>query len=124
MAFNIVVLARSRLNRGQWLDKGQQLTSNNGNYRLIMQNDGNLVIYNTKNLIWEHPIWATNTVDRGNRFIMQRDGNAVLYDSSNRPLWASGTHGTSAVYIVMQDDGNLVIYDHRDDPRWASGTHG
>lgn len=99
------------------LYKGDQLVSNNGAYRFIMQSDGNLVIYRGNT-----PLWNTNTFN-GEHFLMQRDGNAVLYGSNGQSLWSSGTHNTGANRIVMQDDGNLVIYNGNNAPVWASGTH-
>jgi hypothetical protein len=62
-----------------------------GPYRLIMQTDGNLVIYNGHN----QPIWATMTNGQGSgphRLKIQRDGNLVLYASSGA-TWASQTYG-------------------------------
>lgn len=103
----------------QQLYKDQQISSKNRIYRFIMQSDGNLVVYKLKN-----PLWASNTVGRGEHFIMQRDGNAVLYDSNGKALWSSGTHNTGANRIVMQDDGNLVVYDGNNSAKWATGTNG
>lgn len=68
----------------------QSNSSNKGvaPYKWIMQEDGNLVIYDSRNL----PIWASNTDGKGKapyRLIMQDDSNLVIYDSKNLPIWAS-----------------------------------
>jgi len=55
-------------------------------FRLSLQTDGNLVIYNAKN----QPQWNTKTNGKAaSHLIMQDDGNLVLYDTAKKPLWAS-----------------------------------
>src|SRR3990167_2084306 len=59
--------------------------------RVIMQSDGNLVIYDSSS----RPLWATNTAGSpGARLALQADGNLVVYSSSNTVLWASNTQNT------------------------------
>ncbi|WP_089107897.1 hypothetical protein [Streptomyces hyaluromycini] len=53
----------------------------------IMQNDGNLVIYDAG----AQPIWATMTQDPGSRLVVQEDGNVVIYRPDNSPAWATNT---------------------------------
>ena len=87
--------------------------------KLILQTDGNLVLYNK---IYQ-ALWASNTVGKDAfKCIMQADGNLVLYDKSNKPLWASNTFGHPNSRLVLQDDGNLVIYDENNAPVWATNT--
>ena len=53
-----------------------------------MQNDGNLVIYNSVGT----PLWASNTSGfAGARLVVQTDGNLVIYDYYGYPRWSSGT---------------------------------
>jgi len=53
--------------------------------RLVLQGDGNLVLYTSKNV----PKFNTQTHGKPARdLIMQDDGNLVLYDTNNKPLWA------------------------------------
>ncbi|MEW6736336.1 MAG: hypothetical protein AB1489_33900 [Acidobacteriota bacterium] len=62
-------------------------TNNNQNDTFVVQNDGNLVVYNSKG----SAIWASNTngkVPVG--LYLQNDGNLVLYQAT--PAWASGTN--------------------------------
>ena len=104
----------------QTLAAGQSITSRSSRFTLIMQGDGNLVIYKAPNI----PIWATMTNDRrGERVIMQSDGNLVVYTATGLPIWASKTQGHPGSRLVMQDDGNLVIYQGSR-ALWASGTNG
>lgn len=100
-------------------DNNDSLTSNNGRFRFVMQNDGNLVLYEGNSALW-----ATGTDGQDVEFcIMQGDGNLVLYlQGSGRPVWASNTDGSPGSFLVMQDDGNVVIYKPNQ-PIWATGTN-
>ncbi len=105
----------------KWLAKGDSLTSLSDTYTLVMQEDGNLVLYRVKD---NHPLWASYTNGQDVKgAIMQSDGNLVVYDSNSGPLWASGTDGKGRCFLVLQDDGNLVIYTgDTDAPVWATNT--
>ena len=112
------VYADDRLNPGEMLKRGEHLTSDNREYTLVLQRDGNLVLYDAR----QHPLWASNTQgQRVERCIMQRDGNLVLYLDNGQPVWASRTDGKPGSFLVLQNDGNLVIYQ-RAQPVWASNT--
>jgi parallel beta-helix repeat protein len=104
----------------QGLIPGQSHYSCDGRFRLVLQNDGNLVLYQDG-----MPLWATNTVgQRSAEVIMQGDGNFVLYDMAGRALWASNTPGHPGARCAIQNDGNLVVYDTSGIPLWASDTGG
>jgi hypothetical protein len=107
---------------GGALGIGQQLQSNNGRYVLVMQNDGNLVLYAGPTVVWATNTWSLPIWLRPNRAVMQDDGNFVLYSPANNPAWASGTHDHPGSRIWLQDDRNLVIYDPNSRPLWASNT--
>ena len=80
-----------RLNSNQRLDKGQELEVA-GKGRLIMQTDGNLVVYDAGNA----PKWSTGTSGRAvTHVIMQTDGNLVIYNNTT-PIWASDTWNVGA----------------------------
>ena len=62
-----------------------------GPFRLVCQNDGNLVLYDRQG----NATWSSNTWKQGTgpyRLVMQDDRNLVLYDRFNQPTWASGTN--------------------------------
>ncbi|HET9257373.1 MAG TPA: LysM peptidoglycan-binding domain-containing protein [Pseudonocardiaceae bacterium] len=115
------------LRAGENLGIDQKLTSSNGKHTLIMQGDGNLVLYTEANT----PVWATGTQGKGAvRASLQADGNLVLYTKERdrwfhkeapAPVWASHTSGEN-VRLVLQDDRNLVIYTADGRALWASGT--
>lgn len=103
------------------LNAGESITTQNR--YLVMQNDGNLVLYRFSNGQIGEALWATGT-NWGNqhRAFFQNDGNLVIYDQWNNPAWASNTHG-SGNQIVLQRDGNLVIYGKDGHAIWASNTN-
>jgi hypothetical protein len=103
----------------QLFNNNQAIVSENGRFRLVMQSDGNLVMYRNAD---ERALWATNTAQTDVlRAVMQDDGNFVLYHVNDEPAWASNTDGAPGSFIVMQNDGNLVIYQPNV-PIWASDT--
>jgi hypothetical protein len=102
------------------LTANQSLTSCNGDYTLIMQGDGNLVLYQGSTALW-----ASNTAGTAaDEAIMQGDGNFVVYTSAGSPLWASGTAGNPGADLVVQNDGNVVVYSASGAALWATGTNG
>merc|ERR1711998_717604 len=58
------------------LMKRGTLMSDNGEYRITMQGDGNLVLYNADN----DPLWASGTAgEHGAHCILQGDGHFCIY---------------------------------------------
>ena len=116
-----------RLNLDQTLMPGQSIKSNNGKAELVMQGDGNLVLYEAVTG-GGRVLWATDTWNipgaAGSRVVMQDDGNLVIYTPNNQPIWDSGTWKVDAAgaCLVVQDDGNLVIYAADGRAVWASDT--
>jgi len=86
------------LKEGQQLITGQALYSFGNAYYVILQTDGNLVIYKTG----AGSTWATNTSGSGaTRAVMQTDGNLVLYNARSQPVWASNTSGNQHPYLYV-----------------------
>jgi hypothetical protein len=121
------------LNPGEQLTIGQQLQSDNGLYALVMQQDGNLVLYEGITGSTGTAVWATNTnnpqsLARPVRAVMQPDGNFVLYSAQNNPVWAVGTAqnvGTTIVSgsrLVLQNNRNLILRSPQNTRVWASNT--
>lgn len=107
------------LDPGQVLYKGDSRTSDNGVYTLILQEDGNLVLYIAGGA---HALWASGTHGQAvSRCIMQGDGNLVIYGYPNA-IWASNTWGHPGARLVVQDDGNVVIYSTEGKALWATDT--
>jgi len=92
----------------------QMLTSINGEYVLILQTDGNMVLYakvhHEDGSVILDPAWATETIGENAWYaVMQEDGNFVLHDWAGVALWQSYTDGKPGSFLQLQDDGNLVI---------------
>lgn len=88
-----------------------------GTRSLIIQQDGNLVIYDQD----RKARWAAKTSGEGNTARFQADGNLVVYNSAGQPVWASRTNGHPGAVLVFQADGNVVIMSG-DTVLWAAGT--
>ena len=80
--------------------------------KLVMQTDGNLVIYNSSG----NPDWSSRTFGNLNaKLCSQRDGNLVIYTSDNKPIWASGTNTGKPSKILLspiQNKNYLIIYNN------------
>jgi len=102
------------------LPKNQMISSRDGRFSLVMQTDGNLVLYRNGA---SQALWASDTNGKQVGFaIMQGDGNFVIYAPGGAALWAAGTHGNPGSPLILQDDGNLVIYAPGNKAIWASNT--
>ena len=87
----------------------------NGSYRMVMQGDGNLVVYGRS-------VWHSGTFLSGSTFSVQGDGNLVVYTQAGRPVWASNTGGNTPDVLALQSDGNFVLYGSGR-ALWQSGTY-
>jgi hypothetical protein len=108
------------IDAGQYMERGGSIVSPSGQFSLLYQSDGNLVLYRDSGVA----LWAANTsgTDAGS-CTMQADGNLVLTTPSGAPIWASSTAGNPGSRLVVQDDGNLVIYRSDSVPIWATNTN-
>ena len=116
------------LGPGESLPPNTRLKSQNKQAYLVLQNDRNVVLYQTSD---GHPLWSTHTnwdvsPDQPFRgaFTMQEDGNAVLVDANGNAIWATATQGNPGSRLVVQDDGNMVIYGPDGRTVWQSETYG
>jgi hypothetical protein len=106
------------LNANESLTAGQSRVSADGRFTLVMQGDGNLVLY------WagHGALWATGTNGSGATIAtMQGDGNLVLYNASGSAKWSSHTYGHAGAGLTVQSDGNVVIYQNST-ALWSSKT--
>jgi parallel beta-helix repeat protein len=98
----------SQLQINQVLGANDYLKSPNGQYRLLMQTDGNLVIYNASNTaVWNSQTWGMPA----QYATLTQGGNLVVYGSSHI-YWSSNVNpGVGpAYYASLLDDGTLAIY--------------
>ena len=113
-----------RLKPNQLLAVGQYLVV--PGYQLIMQADGNLVLYKVFPSGGKEALWATGGPGAV-RAVMQPEGNFVVYGAApkNHVYWATDNGGQRGAFAVLQKDGNFVVY--RPDGKsviWDSGTWG
>ena len=89
---------RAELRKGGQLLPGEQLLGPDGT-QLVMQNDGNLVVYRGG-----VARWSSRTSVPGSAFVRQADGNGVVYTPELRPVFATGTVGslTEQLYESLQ----------------------
>lgn len=66
-------------------------TNGQGGSRLVLQNDGNLVLYTSANVA----LWSSRTAgNAASRLVMRDDGNLVIYNTSNATIWSTDTGAT------------------------------
>jgi hypothetical protein len=97
---------------------------NHGNYRLILQADGNLVLYreHVQGQPYGEALWHSHTHNTpASVCYMQTDGNLVVY-AGTTPLWNSNTAGFPGAFLAVQDDGNVVIYAPGNIVLWQTNT--
>jgi hypothetical protein len=113
--------------------------------RLVLRDDGNLIIVDAQG----YQRWATNTawytppaiLSPGQklttsqelrpvpyamtRLILQPDGNLVLYSLiTGKAVWASNTQGKPMTEVTMQTDGNFVGRGPGGTVYWRAVTYG
>jgi hypothetical protein len=81
---NVVVYDAARGGRAVW-STGTHGRATTG---LVMQGDGNFVLYNGT-----RAVWASGTAGRAGAVLaVQDDGNVVIYAPGPRPVWATRTN--------------------------------
>ncbi|CAF1025100.1 unnamed protein product [Brachionus calyciflorus] len=98
---------------------GQTLVSQDGTIFLIMQTDGNLVLYN-----FTKPLWYSNTYKKGKQpyyLNLKNDENLFIYDSNKNAIWATNhtIRGYPPHILIVQNDGNAEIYDNNGTSIWS-----
>ncbi|MEU1290468.1 hypothetical protein [Kitasatospora sp. NPDC005856] len=81
-----------------------------GSTRMIMQPDGNFVVYQFGTSVK----MATNTVGCGYKAVMQVDGNFVVYSANGGVCWSSGTYGHPHAKLTVTTAGTSGVY-------WSGG---
>lgn len=78
--------------RGSDVPVWASATDGNPGASVVMQGDGNLVVYRGDGVA----LWDSGTWDNpGSQLVLQDDGNAVVYAPDGRALWASDTYRQS-----------------------------
>ncbi|MCM3172297.1 MULTISPECIES: hypothetical protein [unclassified Paenibacillus] len=139
--------AKNSLTAGESLTQGQSLTSNDGRFTLIMQTDGNLVLYKQGKSLWSTKTsgakyqWRDHTGHTITRYpqVLKVENNLLRLTDYNDSHWfwfSKIQEWTNAHYqgnvppglngdtLVVQDDGNVVFYSTGKGPVWATNTGG
>lgn len=96
----------------------ERLTSSNESYELVMQSDGNLVLYQVSN---NNVLWASETNgSAASKVRLQGDGNFVMRTATGSSVWSTGTGGQGGVLLVLRDDGNLVLLNSEGVVVWST----
>ncbi|MDR3436515.1 LysM peptidoglycan-binding domain-containing protein, partial [Telmatospirillum sp.] len=102
------------------LTAGQKVYSQNSQFYLTYQTDGNLVVYGPGGAV----LWASGTSGNAPRdAIMQDDGNLVVYNSSGSPNWASGTVNNSGATLFLTNNGQLEIISATKSLVWSTPAY-
>jgi len=137
-------------------ESGRTLWSTNtadkgsGPYRLAMQKDTNLVLFDSQNEI----VWKSRTNGRGkepSRLVLKDDGDLIIYDTNDRIVWSWRSRSSLTAGVLnpdstllngqtmneneckwspnrifqmcLQDDGNFCIYDKAHAGGWCTYSH-
>ncbi len=99
----------STLNAPGVLHGGQQLVSQNANFRMLMGRNGDLLLYSP----WHEVMWHSRTAGHHGAYLsLQSNGNLVVRAQSGKALWATKTRGRHA-RLVMRDNGSLALISGR-----------
>ncbi|OHE99268.1 hypothetical protein CORC01_05309 [Colletotrichum orchidophilum] len=107
------------------MSSGATLTSFNGFWTLVYQDDDILVLtsnYSNKDRYGNKVLWASNTMNyQVGKVTMFAHGNMVISDATGDLQWhtATANKGTGAT-LSLQNDGNLVIYIDGGKSVWAT----
>lgn len=84
------------------------LSSCDGRFSLVFQDDGNLVLYRKSD---GSALWSSLTgKNLGGSAAIFREGELAVVDSAGQKLFSSGPIRQRGAKLVLQNDGNLLIY--------------
>jgi serine/threonine protein kinase len=119
--------ASGKIPSGGFLKPGESIRTQNAQFTLSMQTDGNLVEYADHH---GPPVWESGTSGNfGAYAVMQADGDFVVYphgQSAPPPgqptpaLWSSGTYGHPGSYVELEGNGTTVMRTAGGSTFWRS----
>ena len=116
-----ITLVDNPLSAGSILTQNQGIMSPSGNTLLVLQHDGNAVIYQGSSMA-AYPVFSTY-YSNINHIAFQTDGNIVAYDAAGNVVDHTGTSSANPMYFQVQDDGNTVFYNTDSTSSWNSATY-
>jgi|GEM_PF-952439 len=110
--------AASRLNVGEQLVAGQRLVSQNGQYILSMEANGNLEFRDAAGRLW----WASASEGNpGAHAELLPGGNFVVRVGANT-RWESRTSGSNAIAVQLDNNGHFALLTAIGNAVWSSRT--
>ena len=106
---------------GEQLQEGQVKYSDNREYFLILENDGQLGIFNQN----ETKLWSSGPTASGSSYlIMQADGNLSIYNktSNNKNVWSTKSNGLDRTHASIDNDGVLRVWNKLNQIVWSSSN--
>ena len=100
------------------LSVNQELDSANGLYRMVLQSDGNLVVYKVKSgaHLFES---VTNGKNKGRLLTLLSNGHLQLTTSTSTLAWAPKAKAGAATSLVLQNNGELDLLTKSGSILWA-----
>jgi hypothetical protein len=80
---------------GKCLSQGESIVSTNGANTLVLQGDGNFVLYCPGGYRWASFVFS------GFQACMLTNGNLVIYNNTNSTVWSTGTSGHPGAFLKM-----------------------
>jgi len=106
------------LEPGHRLGPGTGIQSPGGQFQLVMEEDGNLVLSTAD----RRSLWASGTRGFQGAFaVMQPDGSLVIYSKTGRAVWATRTAQHPGAWLAVQANGDVVVYDLAG-ALWSTGS--
>lgn len=94
------------MREGQALPPDQFMESPNGAFRVLMQKDGNCVVYQSDG----QSNWETGSGEAGSQLRLERTGLLQIITPSDRSVWHSSYEGVVGFYRMrLLDDGDLIV---------------
>jgi hypothetical protein len=124
----IGIIGIDKKSNGSWalgtiIKQCHALSTDNDNITLLMQPNGNLVLYIYINKT-QIPIWQTNTSGKssGPYQAEYKKGNLVVLDGKMKSIWSSETSQYMSDRLQLNANGTMSIY-HNINPIWISNSN-
>ena len=135
-------VTHSSLLPGEQLSTGRSLHSPSGRYRLTLQLNGNLVLYDTAGVAAQFmpagwtvdvgiadgnvpfALWDARTDVPGSMLIMRPDGDLVMHSRGDpdEPVWHTRTADRPGAFLSVSDDGAVTVGYSDGRVLWSAGT--
>jgi hypothetical protein len=116
----LILTSTASFKQGQNLQSGNSIKSTNGNYVLVYQDDGNLVVYatETSDVIWQSNASIPHTPGR---LTLNSRGRLVEFDNLGRPRWVSPYFRSYGPFSLgVGNNGQLSIFDRSKKVMWST----